>query len=543
MAHHTARLSIAILSLLSICAGPSYSDDTAYAKSLLKFKQSLTDTSFALDSWREPVENSLCTRNKPNWAGLLCSNGSLIGLRLENMGLRGEIDLGPLTELPLLTLSFMHNNLSGSFPSGLRRLGKLRSLFLANNGFGGEIPNDSFDGMRSMRRIVLLRSTIENLEYQIVEKNGEMKEKDAVIADMEKLIKEKSDSLVTLKGEISSLQENGNSDADVQLGKSHARIGELEKQVEKLTKDLEVKIKEKDQLEARLTEAEKRASELNTKVNSLQKIIDNQKSKLQKTERALQIAEEEMMNTKFEVASKTKELMEVHGAWFPPWLAAHLIRYQAHLKTNWNIHGKPTFELLMQKAVEKKAQVEDLAGPHVKAMKTKLAPVVKEKWTVVASNVQPHVQTLTTKSIEIYKSSKNALSAHITRVLELVDPYFQDLRKISNPYIDRVADAARPHVDKLRAVLKPYTEKGARVSVKLLESAEIYHHRVQHKVEEKLKSHELTVPLATKELVWFSASALLALPFIFLMKICSAIFCRKAPRPTQNVNRDRGKAN
>lgn len=69
---------------------------------------------------------------------------------------------------------------------------------------------------------------------------------------------------------LSSISQNkGNTDASEQLGKAHARAGGLEKQVEKLKKDLEVKIKEKEQLEARTTEAEKKTSDLNTKVDSV----------------------------------------------------------------------------------------------------------------------------------------------------------------------------------------------------------------------------------------------------------------------------------
>lgn len=53
------------------------------------------------------------------------------------------------------------------------------------------------------------------------------------------------------------------------MGKAHARAGELEKLVEKLREDIDVKIKEKGLLEARATEAEKKASELNSKFESV----------------------------------------------------------------------------------------------------------------------------------------------------------------------------------------------------------------------------------------------------------------------------------
>ena len=62
------------------------------------------------------------------------------------------------------------------------------------------------------------------------------------------------------------IQKKGKLDAAEEVGKAHARAEDLEKQVEKLRKDLHLKISEKDLLEARVTEAEKKVPELNAKL-------------------------------------------------------------------------------------------------------------------------------------------------------------------------------------------------------------------------------------------------------------------------------------
>ncbi|KAF3642290.1 hypothetical protein FXO38_21170 [Capsicum annuum] len=89
-----------------------------------------------------------------------------------------------------------------------------------------------------------------------------------------------------------------------------AQVDQLEKQVEGLKDEVEMKSKEKRDFEEHKVEIEKRVSELNLKID---KTIDEHE-KLKKTERALKLAEVLLiLQNSFkssEATSKMKELME-----------------------------------------------------------------------------------------------------------------------------------------------------------------------------------------------------------------------------------------
>ncbi|KAK7369832.1 hypothetical protein VNO80_11877 [Phaseolus coccineus] len=120
---------------------------------LLKLKDNLENYGSSLDSWNSTTPP--CNVGHANWHGILCYEGKVWGVKLENMGLTGVIDIESLKDLPYLrTLSFMNNNLEGSWPE-IHHLVGLKSIYLSNNKFSGEIPYRAFEGLKWLKKIHL----------------------------------------------------------------------------------------------------------------------------------------------------------------------------------------------------------------------------------------------------------------------------------------------------------------------------------------------------------------------------------------------------
>ncbi|KAF8653732.1 hypothetical protein HU200_061844 [Digitaria exilis] len=376
-------------------------------------------------------------------------------------------------------------------------------------------------------------------ESGIAERSQELKNKDVGIAKLEKAIEEKSQNIASLQAEIASLQAKGSIAAEEQAGKANARAVELEKQIEKLKTDIEAQSSQRTALEARANDAEKKVEELTAKLNSIQKESDERKRKIKKTERALKVAEEELMRLQLEASAKAKQLTEVHGAWLPPWLAAQYAHYVEVVSGHWSQHGKPTMQNFLQKASEKSAQAKKWAEPHIETAKTKWVPV-KEKLVVLKKNAEPYIQKVSTRSVELYKTSRDAVAPHVVKAKEFAHPYYQEAKKFSKPYIDQVAEITKPHVERVRTALKPYTKRVVRAYGSFLESATTYHRQAQAAILDYLHQHEITRSLATKELVWFLASALLALPVFFIYRLLIDTFCTKKPKRSRGGNGNHG---
>lgn len=129
------------------------------AEALLKFKGSLEISNDVLANWA--VGSSPCSGDKANWVGILCEKGNVWGLKLENMGLKGNIDIESLEGVPQLrTISLMNNAFEGSLPE-VKRLGALKSLYLSRNQFSGGIRGDVFSSMLSLKKVHLAYNQLE----------------------------------------------------------------------------------------------------------------------------------------------------------------------------------------------------------------------------------------------------------------------------------------------------------------------------------------------------------------------------------------------
>ncbi|XP_050131958.1 uncharacterized protein LOC126608175 isoform X8 [Malus sylvestris] len=326
-----------------------------------------------------------------------------------------------------------------------------------------------------------LKSRVSLLESSIDDKNCELRKKDESIKLMEKVIQEKSNSIALLQSAIESVQIRYPFICGVLRSKSYM----------------------------------------------LQKVNDEQKTGIQKTEHDLQVAEEEIVKEKFGISSISEDLTEVHGGWLPHTFGVHVDYFQTYIVTYWNKLGRPAFNLGIEKALKMKARGEGWTEIIVERIRTNWIPRLKKQSLEFKAYLEPNIRLVTAKTVDVYRSSKSSIGTLVFKAQNMADPYIQEAKKYTEPYIDRVAMVTKPHLDKLHIALKPYTKKVLNAYRKVITTTTFLH----HEVKEILKNNELTQPVASMELAWFAATALLALPAVFLFKLYSATLgfqlCRK----------------
>lgn len=116
---------------------------------LLELKKGIQNDPFGLvlNSWdSKSLESNGCPQN---WYGILCSEGNVISITLDNASLVGEFNFLAISNLPMLhNLSVVNNHFTGSMLH-ISPMKSLKFLDLSLNKFNGSLP-PSFVELRSL---------------------------------------------------------------------------------------------------------------------------------------------------------------------------------------------------------------------------------------------------------------------------------------------------------------------------------------------------------------------------------------------------------
>ncbi|CDP03056.1 unnamed protein product [Coffea canephora] len=128
------RLPSQLLSLFLILFLSPVSTSLKDDEALFGFKDSLRNTAAIDSSWIKGT--SPCAAGK-TWKGVVCHEETVQTIRLQGIGLSGDIDVEYLSKLEnLRSLTLAYNNFSGPIPP-FNKLGGLRALFIQGNQFSG----------------------------------------------------------------------------------------------------------------------------------------------------------------------------------------------------------------------------------------------------------------------------------------------------------------------------------------------------------------------------------------------------------------------
>ncbi|KAJ7515391.1 hypothetical protein O6H91_22G011900 [Diphasiastrum complanatum] len=208
----------------------------------------------------------------------------------------------------------------------------------------------------------------------------------------------------------------------------------------------------------------------------------------------------------------------------------------AFISKEWREHGKPVVTFLSEK-------VYQISGAAQETVKEKWLPAAKQHWEDAVLVIGPHIEMVKVKVGEewgehgepvvtflSHKAYQISVSAqpHLETVKELVrekaGPYVDKTAVFAQPYVDKASVFAQPYVQSTRSFYGPFFEKAHSVYQILSKLTTTYHLRLQTSLQESIKKYECLAALASKELIWFLASALLLLPVLGIFLVFSSTF-------------------
>ncbi|KAG0579780.1 hypothetical protein KC19_4G123100 [Ceratodon purpureus] len=369
------------------------------------------------------------------------------------------------------------------------------------------------------------------LTNQIVELNEQIEELASASKTQAVLVKKKDKKIRSLEKELNQLKtaKNGaDAELEAKLAAATKKNSDLDLQVSQLKEELErVKsehlaiLKRAEIAEARADSFEQEASE---KLKLVQ-IVNELKSQLKKAERALQISQSGMLKAQKEAAAKAREVAQSADAWFPPWLATQAAKVHAFLSSRWATHGRPLLKLVQRGVSVKVAQVEKFSKPYIRSFQKNVRPVVRSEWKKLKAKVVPEYRRAKRLTVRYYQAAKKYTLLQLSKVQESVDPFVQTVREKSQPFVEQAASFLHPHMEKAG----PYVKRANDHFQSVVTQATTYHEQLQDSVKGIMSNHQVLARYATKDLIWYLASALLALPVVAPFWLFSSVFGSRKP--------------
>ncbi|KAL3692379.1 hypothetical protein R1sor_006030 [Riccia sorocarpa] len=393
-----------------------------------------------------------------------------------------------------------------------------------------EVENVHSKSAPLLKEIDRLKELVASLEKSSKHKDDKLREKDAHIG----VIDSELQSLKGDRGDKETL-----SKLEVELESVGVKAKELESSLLHAQKEADEAKSQLGSWKERAIASEEKLNDLELKYEKSQKALAEQKKRTQTAEQTLKVAEAAMLDAESKAHTRTKELLEVTNRWLPHWAATRVAQIQANVVAKWSRHAKPRVHGLVKTASKKVTEAQEWAQPHVESVKKTIVPAAQQHWKTVSDSLAPHVHTLRSSTVKGYDYVKTEyvgkahdyVKPHVDNLVESTRPYVVKIQEHTRPYVDQIAALTKPYLDQARGLASPYLEKAAPYYRDAVSAAVRNHNNLQETVRASLAKHELGRALLSNELVWFLASALLALPVLTLFLAFSSAFGGKRKQP------------
>ncbi|KAJ7536697.1 hypothetical protein O6H91_12G078200 [Diphasiastrum complanatum] len=305
-------------------------------------------------------------------------------------------------------------------------------------------------------------------------------------------------------------------------------------QVERLPENVRKLEFEIQTLKERAESSEAIVGELLAKNAKATRSIEQQQKRINSAEEALRLAEAALRRAESEAAKRTRDVSRAYEAWFPTWAASRIAQLQEKATAHWVAHGEPIFKVLVEKVSQNAEAAHHLAKPHIETFKMKWLSSLKMNLKELSTNLAHHMEIVKSTTSDSFKRAEAYISPHLKRAQEVIGPYTELARKKSSPYATKVSSFVQPYYKSFRSIFAPYTKKLHKLYKRSLRFAKTNHYQLQRSIKGALSRHEYSAKLASKEVIWFLASALLLLPALGILLLFSSHFgsAKKTSKPT-----------